>query len=564
MSVRALTLTLAAALTVAASARAADPPITFQTRPLGDDLKIAQAVMGWLPPEARNNAEAKQFLATLQELQNPKTSGLDPSKPVVGYVIVTPDLKASVGVAALPVTDAKVFQTYLQGKPGVKFKDLGGGLTEIVPPKAKEDTRVLFRAQGQHVYFAIGKDPTSALDPKSLIATDKLTDPAERSLVAVRVYFDRLPKEVREDAAKKLSEGLKEIQKSILPPDAGPDVQKAGEQIMKMLTRYATQLGEAEGAVIRFDLNGASGEFAIALTLNPKPNTSLAKDLASRKPAGNKFAGLLATDTAAGFKARLPLWNAELQGAAITGLEAIERNALSDPKSKPFEPLVKEAVAAAIRTVKTGEFDVAAGLKGPDKSGAFTAVVAIALEDPSKVEQQAKALFNMFAGETPEVKKLVTLDAAKAGTVNIHKIDLAGLPLPPEVSKLFGTKPNLALAFAPNGLFVAIGPDAVGTLQQVIGKKPETSPDLDVLANPARIAKLADALAGAGPVVARVLGTEDRLISQLSLAISGGQNLHVRMAFNLKALVSLGAVGAGKAGPPPAGKSSVAPPPNRK
>src|SRR5439155_15388767 len=110
-----------------------------------------------------------------------------------------------------------------------------------------------------------------------------------------------------------------------------------------------------------------------------------------------------------------------------------------------------------------------------------------------------------------EVKQLVKLDVAKVGAVNIHQVNFGGF-LPDEAQKLFGGDASLTFAFAPNGIFLAFGPDAVATMKEALAVKPAPAPALEVVVNPSRVRKL---LAATGAVVPEGLGTADQMVPAL-------------------------------------------------
>lgn len=571
MCARFPTAALAAAL-MAATAAAADPPVTFQTRPIADGIKVARVVAGWAPLSDHDKTEFAQAEKVFAEILDPKVSGLDATRPVVGYVFIPADVEKSVGVAVVPLADGKTFQAYLAKYAKGKIVDRGGGLFELDEKDdkddkhKKDDARILFRVAGKNAYFAVGKDPTAALDPAGLIAPEKLYDAKEKSLVSARAYFDRFPKELRQQAVKAIEQALAEAQKGLVPADVGPDAKRAGELVLKMLTRYADQLEEADGAVARADLNTSTGEVSLAAALVPKPGTSLARDLAARKPVTNRFAGLVAgADTVAGLGFRLPLWSEELRGAAVIGLEAAQKAVAEQIKNGDgaamFEPLAKEAFAGLIRTAKSGEPDLAVVVTGPDAGGHFTVVGAVAFDDPAKLEAEIKKLVEMV----PPAKDLVQLDAAKAGAVGIHLVTIP-TELPAEAQKVFGDKAKVGLAFAPKGIFVAFGPDPAASLKAAVAGTAKPAPVFDVRVNPARLAKLVAAVASPkeAELVRTALGSADKPVSMFSVAVTSGKELNVTVAFNLKALLGVAAVGAADKGSPAPKKVGSAPAPGKK
>ena len=194
-----------------------------------------------------------------------------------------------------------------------------------------------------------------------------------------------------------------------------------------------------------------------------------------------------------------------------------------------------ELFKGLIRTVKTGETDIVAGVRGPDKDGEFTFVAAVAFEDPAAFEKEFKTFFEKDSPQ--DVQDRMKWDAAKVGAVNIHTYRLpnGGGFLDP--SKVFGgAKCTLAFAFAPKGVFLVLGPDPVPVMKDALAVKPADAPVLDVVLNPARVGKLVEKGGGKAPDVERALGKEDKLVSATSLRVTGGKELTVRYALNLRLL----------------------------
>jgi hypothetical protein len=544
-------LVLAAAALLAPCASAADPPVTFQAHPMErvlNDLRFAADLVG-------GEKAVKGFNDAIKETLGEKGfEGLDLNKPIVGYVVLSPKLEESTAVVAFPVTTEKEFLALCdRWNRGEKAKDLGKGLWEVPPLVPEWKGRMRF-ADG-YAYVAGGKNPEPALDPKALVAPNKLYDPAENAIFAGKLHFDRLTPEVKK-ALPVYAAKLKEAFGTGLP-GAGVGRQEAAilgplaEGIEKTLTRYALlMIGGADTATLRLGVDVPASDVFVEFGVKPKPDTPLAKELAARKPTGNKFAGLLSPDTAAGFKTRLPFFNDELKAAGVKMLEEGQKfaNAPGAPKD-----MLDELFKGLIRTVKTGEFDIAAGMRGPDKNGDFALAAAVAFEDPSALEKEFKKVIEKEAPQDEQDR--FKWDAAKAGNVSIHTYKFANERTFFDITKPFGAeKAAAAFAFAPKGIFIVIGPDPVPVMKDALAVKPAEAAVLDVVLNPARMGKLV-AKSGGNPLdVEKALGKEDKLVSAVSLKVAGGKELSVRLGVNLRMLPRAVASDSG-------GKSAPVPPP---
>jgi hypothetical protein len=401
--------------------------------------------------------------------------------------------------------------------------------------------QALMRFSEQYAYIAYGAKPAPALDSKALVSMPRLYEPNERGLVSGRIYFDRIPLTVKLALPTLLGEIKKTILKD-LELDRDDTVTKAIlPEVEKLVARYVKLAAGADELVGRVLLDPASGNLSYEATLKGKPQSELSSLIAARKPTGNKFGGLIETpDTVAGFKVRLPFFEEEIRSAVVAGLEASQKESGNNlpPNGKDF---LNEIFKGFSRTVKTGQFDLAAGVRGPDKNGWFTALGAIAFEDTKALEAEFKNLVTKTA--PPDIRDAINWDVAKAGTVNIHtwKPQAGGFL---DVTKVFGGDDCLAaFAFEPHGIFVVMGPDAVETIKAALTLKPHDSLVLDVVMNTDRLVKLYEKISPNEPASAkleRALGKEDKLVSAMSMSVAGGQELTARFTINLRLLPRAG------------------------
>ncbi|MBA4187837.1 MAG: hypothetical protein C0467_07450 [Planctomycetaceae bacterium] len=514
--------TIAALLVLPATATAADPPIVFQTQPVGRILGDVRAVIKMVGGEAAVTG----FTDGLKEKLGDKGfDGLDLDRPILGYVTLAEKLEESVGVIVIPVTGEKEFLALIERVGGEKLKAGDNGIYDI--PTMDEGVKVQMRFEARNVYIAIGKAPTAALDPKSLVAPAKLHDPAEKALASVKVYFDRMPKELRNQIGAALGELKNQLKELKLPADASEPARKAVDELIKLGTRYTDMLQDAESAGAKVILDVNTGEAAIEVALAGKAGTPLAKVIAERQPSTNKFAGLITPDTVAGMKLQLPFFAKEIQSAAVIGLEAGQKQ-LAEAAPAEFKPLIEEVFKGLVRTVNDGEVDLAISFRGPDKDGLYTVVGAVAFEDSSGIEKELRALFKKEL--PPMYRGIFNLDVATVDKTNIHQAKVGGF-LPPEAQKIFGEEASLTFAFAPKGIYIAFGPDAVNTMKAALAVKKAPSPPFEIVINPSKVAKLISDL---GQEVPKGFGTQDKVVSVVALSIEGGKELRIKLGTNLK------------------------------
>lgn len=531
-------LALAALVAAPWSAIAADPPVVFQTVPLNRGLEEIRAIAKLVGGEEA----ARAFNEKLKEKLGEKGfEGLDLERPILGYFVLGNKIEDLSVVVAVPVTGQKGFLSFYERMFGDKLTPGDAGLYEIPLPKGDDQPKAYLRFSGQHVYVAFGKNPAPALGPNALVAPDKLYNPAEKAFISIKGYADRLPKELRNQMGDTLKQLKMQLDALQLPPEAGEPARKAVDELIKLGNRYADLTQDADTTAARVFLDSASGEAAIEFAMTGKPGSELARAIASRQPSTNKFGGLITKDTVAGLKLQLPFFAKEIENASIIGLEAAQKQA--EANAPPgFQGAIDEAFKGLIRTVKTGECDVAISLRGPDKDGLYTVVGAVAFEDPSGLEKELRALFKKEL--PPMYRGIFNWDVATVGKTNIHQIKVGGL-MPPQAQKIFGEEASVTFAFAPHGIFVAFGPDAINTMKTALEVQKGPSPPFEIVVNPKRIANLIKA---AGLDVPESFGTKDMQFSALALTIEGGKELRLRLSTNLKAFEGVGGFGLPGAG----------------
>lgn len=540
---------IAAALVAPTALRAADPPITFQTQPINrvlDDLRAAADLIG-------GEKAVKAFNESIKDKFGEKGfDGLDLNRPVVGYVQLAPKADDIVAVVAFPVTNEKDFVALCDRVFDFPPKDLGKGMYALPAIDPKHKARMKFA--DQYAYIAYGGNPEPALDAKALVAPNKVVDPADQAIFASKFHFDRLTPEVKKAVPSLLAEfrkelGLDEGKGGPLGPTESVVFKPLLEQVEKMFVRYAILLTGGDTATVRVTLDVPNGELAVEGALKGKPDTLLATAIAAQKPTTNKFGALLTPDTVAGFKTRLPFFNDELRTGTAKALEEGHKAVGQMPPG--VKGFVDEFFKGAIRTVKAGEVDLVGAMRGPDKNGDFNFIVALAFDDATELGKEFKKLVE--SGTVPLEGDRFKWDADKLGKVSIHTLKLHDNGGFFDISRLFGgEKATAAFAFAPNGVFLVVGPDPVPALKVALAAKPVESPVLDVVVNPARMRKFAEKTGEgrAGGEVERAFGKEDKLISAVSLSVTGGKELKVRFGLNLRMLPKAAFAGESRSEPP--------------
>ncbi|HSQ56402.1 MAG TPA: hypothetical protein VLM40_11735 [Gemmata sp.] len=529
----------------AAELSAADPqlpPIVFQAQSVGrifDAFRTAANLAG-------GEKAAKSINKTLQEMFGEKgLEGLDLNRPIVGYVILAPKPEDITAVIALPVVGEKEFLELCDRINRVKMKVDEKDKTLYHLPPLNPRYKAMLRLMDGYAYIAYGFNPAKHIEAKALVPMPKLFDPSETGIFAGRAYFDRIPDEVKKAAPSLFAE----VKKTMFGGSWGnvirvfrfPGEQMAAsklvdEQIDKLLARLAKLSSGADILSVRLNLDPQAGAFVAETAIKPKPGSELARMIAAWKPTTNRFGAIAAhPDTVFGLRTRLPLFLEELQTAANGTVEGLAKaGSLVAPADA--RPTIDELVKGIVRTVKSGEVDIAVAVRGPDKDGWFTAVGALAFEDPSNLEKELRKYIEKEAPR--EVQDNLKWNAASVEKVNIHtfKIPAGGGFF---FGKQFGDAPVMAFAFAPRGVYFAMSPDPVPVLKDALTQKPVEAPVVDLVANHARVRKLIRKMAPNAAEAARVeewFGKEDKLASIASLSVAGGTELTIKFTLDMRGI----------------------------
>ena len=372
--------------------------------------------------------------------------GLDMGRPLVGYVVLAPKPQDITAVVAFPVTGEKEFLELCDRVNKDKLKPDAKDKSLYHMPPLDPAYKALMRFQDRYAYIAYGANPGPHIDAKALVPMAKLFEPADRGLVAAHIHFDRIPLAVKL-AAPALME---EVKKTLLRAGLWKQEElllKPVKDAIEGTARYVKLAAGADTLAVRLMLDAPSGNIVVEATLNGKPDSELSNMIAAFKATANKFGGLLAApDTVAGFKFRVPVFEEELRNATATGLEVASKEALKNTP-EAAKAATEELFKGLARTVKTGEFDMVAALRGPNNAGWYTAVGAVAFDDTSKLEKEFKTYIEKSAPQ--DVVDAIKWNAAKVGTVNVHtwKLTPGGFL---DFTKVFGGDDCLiAFAFAP-------------------------------------------------------------------------------------------------------------------
>jgi hypothetical protein len=492
-----------------ASAQPAEPTLEIRVQSVNVLLDKAEYVAGLAGKEDIVQG-VKLILKNLQA-EGKGIEGIDPKRPFGVYATLTKDVINSPLTAMLPVASEEKLLSALKDRLDITPEKVeGGALKVVLPDQVKNPVidAVYLRFANDYLYVArSAKD----LDPKGLIAPKTFFAKDDDAVASVLVRGDRIPAEVKTFIIGQFELAVAEQRKK-----SGANEDPAQKIVLDWLADGAsggikTLLDDSKELSVKISIDHKSDEMSAVAILAPKPNTPLAKYIASLAGKTSLPAGIVAAkDTVASGSARIgmPEDFKKRYVAMIDDIIAAALKKAGDNEKEAIERVIKTLAP----TAKAGELDFAASLSAPDAKGRHTLLAATAVKDGKEIEKLLKD-FSQFAAGAAEF----TFDAAKVGDFNLHKIVLNDVP--PEVEKIFGTK-TIWLAISDAHIAVSIEEDG-NAIRAGLKAKAITVPVVSVDVSIARLL----------PLVAKNL-KEDEVKAILKDAFGGGatngkDNVHV-------------------------------------
>jgi hypothetical protein len=375
----------------------------------------------------------------LSELDGQTFKGIDTKRPAGLYAVVSAgllhgDLAKSSIVFLVPVANENDFIALL-GNIGLKPEKKGDYWSSPVHNAPFEAT-IWFQRGYAHICLATEKpDPKTLLDPRDVIS-DK-----ETAAIAIHLRVDRLPEDFKAESLAVLAQAAEEADARMQKNENLAEARDWVAQFFRISSRWLkSATGEVKEVVVRVDLDPKTGLTIVETSVDAKSGTALAKSFAGLKPTQNAFADIIGADSAAHVMIQSPLFVEDardlLAGFIDVRAAMVEKQILQAPnvpKEKLDFPM--ETLQTLSRTLKSGNLDFAASLRGPDKNDQYTAVGALSVKNTAAFEKALKA--GLKIAPNKKLVEMFKFDAFMVDAVNVHEIAVAD-DLPPEAQKIFG------------------------------------------------------------------------------------------------------------------------------
>src|SRR5439155_25165965 len=149
--------------------------------------------------------------------------------------------------------------------------------------------------------------------------------------------------------------------------------------------------------------------------------------------------------------------------AFSSAVESEIAKGLSKEKDSAKRAEGEKVVKVLTPTLKAGELDVAASIRGPSAANHYGVVAGMKVKDGEAIEKTLREV----VAKLPEADQgKIKIDAESSGDVKIHRIE-AGKHLDKDAREKFGDSP-LYFAFRNDAVLWSLGEDGLGLLKQAL------------------------------------------------------------------------------------------------
>jgi hypothetical protein len=369
---------------------------------------------------------------------------------------------------------------------------------------------------------------------KSAIAKSKLLDPATvlpenlSAAFSVTVRFDRIPDEIKQIALSQLKNKMADEEGKKLPDETEAQ-RKLRLELLKEFSRRFTQLvRDGQALTFRFDVDRKANELVVDLNLTGKSGSKLAADIAELGQTKSLFAGSIGGDSAINLLVRASL-PTDVQKALGPVIDEGIRQGLEKDKDEARRENARKFLAVLAPTLKSGDLDVMASLRGPTADKHYALLVGVKVKDGKAIDQAFREMVKTFKEEE---QGKIKFDAEKMAGAKVHRFDITNKDIDEKSRAMFGEFP-LYLAIKPDAAIFAFGEGGLAALKEAVAATPQEGPQFQLETS---IKRLSIAMQRENPDVARLV--EETLAKgkdndRIRISVTGGQSLRAR--FTMKA-----------------------------
>lgn len=489
------------------------PSVVFRMQPINRLVENAF----FLAESVGIKEQAKMIEGSLKALTGPKgIEGIDPEKPIGLYGNIGPNLIDSDVVGLIPIADEKTFIDML-GKLNLQAKKGGNGIYAMNIPNSPFP--MFFKFKDGYMCATIRDE--KAIDDKKLLSPKNLLTAEKTGVMSISLNMAGLPEDLIKNIVPQIELQIAEAKQKKIPGET-PAMEKLRNDVSEMLLQFIVQIfTQGEELSFKLDMDRKAGDLGLGLSFKGKSGTELAKSIAGLGASKSMGSGMISKDSVIHMNLNSQIPETARKDFIKVFQEGINKS-IADEKDPSIKGNIEKISKIIMPTLETGVMDAVMDVRktGPGKFAFLTAM---------KIAQgrQMEDLVKLIHKELPESeKKKLTLDFAKAGNVNIHKVEI--LTQPADV-KNFGNDPGF-LAISNDVILFAGGEKSLALINEALASSAKPGPVFEFEISFNKAAALLTKDFPEAVEAAEKIFKENPNSDKLKVILNGGQELSLKMS----------------------------------
>ena len=489
------------------------PGVVFRMQPINRLVENAF----FLAEAVGMKEQAKMIEGSLKGLTGPKgIEGIDPEKPIGLYGNIGPNLIDSEVVGLIPIADEKTFVEML-GKLNLQAKKGENGNYVMNIPNSPFP--MFFKFKDGYMCATIrdekGIDDKKLLSPKELLSVEKT------GVMSISLNLSGLPEDLIKNIVPQIELQIAEAKQKKIPGET-PAVQKLRNDVSEMLLQFIVQVfTQGDDLTMKVDMDRKAGDIGLGVSFKGKNGSELAKTIDGMGAGKSMGAGMISKDSVLHMNMNSVIPATARKDFIKVFQEGINKS-IEDEKDASKKGAMEKMAKALAPTLELGTMDAVMEVR-KTSNGKFAFLTAMKIAEGKKIEEVIKLLYKDLPDSE---KKKLSLDFAKAGDTNVHKVDI--LVQPADV-KNFGSEPGY-LAISNDVILFAGGEKSLPLVNEALSSSAKPSPifEFEIAFNKAAgllTKEFADAVE-----VAEKIFKENPNSDKLKLTLEGGKELSLKMS----------------------------------
>ncbi len=489
------------------------PGVVFRMQPINRLVENAF----FLAEAVGMKEQAKMIEGSLKGLTGPKgIEGIDPEKPIGLYGNIGPNLIDSEVVGLIPIADEKTFVEML-GKLNLQAKKGENGNYVMNIPNSPFP--MFFKFKDGYMCATIrdekGIDDKKLLSPKELLSVEKT------GVMSISLNLSGLPEDLIKNIVPQIELQIAEAKQKKIPGET-PAVEKLRNDVSEMLLQFIVQVfTQGDDLTMKVDMDRKAGDIGLGVSFKGKNGSELAKTIAGMGAGKSMGAGMISKDSVLHMNMNSVIPATARKDFIKVFQEGINKS-IEDEKDAGKKGIMEKMAKALAPTLELGTMDAVMEVR-KTSNGKFAFLTAMKIAEGKKIEEVIKLLYKDLPDSE---KKKLSLDFAKAGDTNVHKVDI--LVQPADV-KNFGSEPGY-LAISNDVILFAGGEKSLPLVNEALSSSAKPSPifEFEIAFNKAAgllTKEFADAVE-----VAEKIFKENPNSDKLKLTLEGGKELSLKMS----------------------------------